>query len=172
MHDKLVSIAMSQVGVREIGGNNCGPKVREYQAATELPPGRWPWCAAFVDWCLREWLKDASTQTWLNLKTTSYNRWLPKTAAAFGFLKWAKNRAETTKILSSKDRPKPGDIVVYDFSHVGIVTDALANSIEAVEGNTNGRGDRDSTSGDGVWLKSRRKSLIQAFVRIHPSTLK
>jgi hypothetical protein len=36
--------------------------------------------------------------------------------------------------------------------------------------NTNGRGTRDSTSGDGVWLKTRRSSLVRNYVRINPST--
>ncbi len=58
MLEKLIAIAESQVGVREIGGNNRGDKIREYQTATDLAPGAWPWCAAFTDWCIKEWLED------------------------------------------------------------------------------------------------------------------
>jgi len=55
--DKLLAIAQAEVGVREVGGNNCGARVRDYQRATELRPlGDWPWCAAFVSWVIREWL--------------------------------------------------------------------------------------------------------------------
>jgi hypothetical protein len=38
-----------------------------------------------------------------------------------------------------------------------------------LEGNTNGKGERDSTSGDGVWKKIRKKSLVKDLIRIHPS---
>ena len=44
MLEKLIAIAESQVGVREIGGNNRGDQIREYQKATELAPAAWPWC--------------------------------------------------------------------------------------------------------------------------------
>ena len=62
-----------------------------------------------------------------------------------------------------------GDIVVFDFSHTGIVVGVGARTIDVVEGNTNGRGDRDSETGDGVWLKKRNLSLARAYLRIHPS---
>src|SRR5262245_22831272 len=51
---KLVALAQREVGVHEVGGENCGPRIREYQAATDLPPGPWPWCAAFLCWVIRE----------------------------------------------------------------------------------------------------------------------
>jgi hypothetical protein len=35
--------------------------------------------------------------------------------------------------------------------------------------NTNGRGTRDSKSGDGVWLKTRTSSLVRNYIRINPS---
>jgi len=38
-----------------------------------------------------------------------------------------------------------------------------------VEGNTNGRGDRDSLFGDGVWKKTRKKTLVKDLIRINPS---
>ena len=67
--ENLVKIALSQVGVKESGGNNNGPEVRKYQSATELKPASWPWCAAFTGWIIREWLKDKENQEWLSLKT-------------------------------------------------------------------------------------------------------
>jgi hypothetical protein len=59
MLEKLIAIAAAQVGTKEVGGNNCGQQIREFQSATDFSPGPWAWCAAFVDWCIREWLKDA-----------------------------------------------------------------------------------------------------------------
>lgn len=165
---KLVAIAMSQVGVKEVGGNNRGVKIREYQAATNLKPAAWPWCAALTSWVIREWLKDKEVVQWLGLKTST-EQWRPKTAAAFGYIEWAKKRPNTTKVLPETAAPKVGDLVIFDFSHIGIVVEVNRGSFKAVEGNTNQRGTRDSDSGDGVWLKTRKNSLVRAFVRIHPS---
>ena len=168
--ESLAKIALSQVGVKESGGNNNGPEVRKYQAATELKPASWPWCAAFTGWVIREWLKSKENQEWLSLKTLTPEQWRPKTAAAFGYISWSKDRPATTKVLSRRVKPQIGDLVVFDFSHIGIVVKVGAKNFQCVEGNTNGRGTRDSTSGDGVWLKTRTSSLVRNYIRINPST--
>jgi len=160
----LVEIAMSQVGVKEVGGNNRGAKIREYQSATTLKPAPWPWCAAFCCWILDQWLKDPRNVAWLNLKQMTPSQWKPRTAAAFGFIEWAKKRPNTTKILS-----EVGDLVVFDFSHIGIVVKVGEKNFQCVEGNTNQKGTRDSDSGDGVWLKTRTASLVRCYIRISPS---
>jgi hypothetical protein len=171
--ENLAKIALSQVGVKEVGGNNNGPQVRKYQAATNLKPASWPWCAALTSWVVREWLKDPENVEWLGLKVMIPEKWRPRTAAAFGYISWAKERPATAKVLSNKAKPHVGDFVIFDFSHIGIVTKVLPNGrFQCVEGNTNGRGTRDSKSGDGVWLKTRSASLVRNFVRINPSTVK
>lgn len=170
--DNLVKIALSQVGVKESGGNNNGAKIRKYQASTTLKPASWPWCAAFTGWVVQEWLKDPENAKWLGLKVMTPEKWRPKTAAAFGYIQWAKARPATAKVLSSKAKPQVGDFVIFDFSHIGIVTKVGEKNFQCVEGNTNGRGTRDSTSGDGVWLKTRTSSLVRNYVRINPSTVK
>lgn len=167
----LAQIAAEQVGVREIGGNNNGEKIREYQTATDLAPAAWPWCAAFVDWCIREWLDRPGVRDWLNLQASTPEQWRPKTALAYGFLGWARSKPKTTIILHDRDMARPGDIVVFDFSHVGIVESESGSQIVTIEGNTNGRGDRDSETGDGVWRKSRSKSIARNFIRIRPRSL-
>jgi hypothetical protein len=167
--EKLVEIALSQVGVKEVGGNNKGLKIREYQSATSLKPAAWPWCAALISWIIREWLKDPEVVKWLNLKVLTPEKWRPKTAAAFGYIEWAKSRPATTKVFSEKAKPQVGDLVIFDFSHIGIVVKVGENNFQCVEGNTNQRGTRDSNSGDGVWLKTRTPSLVRNYIRINPS---
>ncbi len=169
MLEKLIAIAQSQVGVREIGGNNRGDQIREYQKATELVPAAWPWCAAFIDWCIKEWLEDSQVTKWLNLQRSTPEEWRPKTALAYGLTAWARKRQNTTKIFTEKDRAKLGDIVTFDFSHVGFVVSDNGHWIECLEGNTNGKGERDSESGDGVWKKIRKKTLVKDLIRINPS---
>lgn len=169
MLDRLIAIARSQVGVREVGGNNRGDKIREYQSATDLPPGAWPWCAAFTSWCIREWLKDKDAVEWLNLQRRTPEDWRPKTALAYGYTAWARQRPNTTRIFTERERALAGDIVTFDFSHIGFVISESGNIIQTIEGNTNGAGDRDSESGDGVWLKVRKKTLVKDLIRINPS---
>ena len=42
---KLVEFAREEVGVEEVDGTNCGPRVNAYKAATTLDPkASWPWC--------------------------------------------------------------------------------------------------------------------------------
>lgn len=172
MIDRLAAIARSQVGVKEVGGNNRGIKIREYQSSTNLAPAAWPWCAAFCCWAIEQWLKDKEVIKWLGLKTLAPSKWRPRTAAAFGFVEWARKHPNTTTVLPESTTPQIGDLAIFDFSHIGIVVAVGRGSFQCVEGNTNQKGTRDSDSGDGVWLKTRKNSLVRAFVRIHPSKLK
>jgi len=158
VRNALALIAENEIGVREIGGNNRGPRVREYQLATWTDPGVWPWCAAFVCWIIREWLKSPSVKAVVNIQR-------PKTTGAFDFIRWAKE--QDLRVLGENDPCRRGDIVVFDFSHIGLVTeDSERGEIESVDGNTNGKGERDSESGDGVWRKHRPRSDAKAFIRL------
>lgn len=167
---QLVAIAAAQVGVHEEGGNNLGPMVAMFQQATVLPPGPWPWCAAFVDWCVREWLKIAPVRTAMGLRTEAEaEAWRPRTALAFGFEGWGLKHG--LAVLPELAVARAGDLVTFDFSHVGIVAvdqPVQSGMIETIEGNTNGHGGRDSASGDGVWRKTRRVELVRRFVRLLP----
>jgi hypothetical protein len=155
------------VGLKESKGSNLGPEVRKYQTATNLDPAAWPWCSAFCCWCLDRWLDDPENRRWLALKKTSPQAWRAKTALAYGFLKWADARPATVQVLSDKAEPMPGDFVIYDFSHIGIVKRNInADFFEAIEGNTNNAGSRE---GDGVYIKLRRRRLARSFLRVRPS---
>jgi hypothetical protein len=168
MNSLLSEIASIEIGVREQGGNNRGPRIRVYQAATWLEPGPWPWCAAFVDWCVLRWLDSSVVRDWLKLSKFQATSFRPRTAGAWDLANWARKNSERVTILGEGAPAEPGDIVLYDFSHVGIIERDLGASFQAIEGNTNGSGDRDSTTGDGVWRKRRERSLARNFLRIHP----
>ena len=165
MISRLATIAESQVGVRE-SGRNSGVDVRKYQEATNLKERGFAWCAAFVDWCIKEWLTDSEAVKWLGLKVRTPEEWRPKTALAYGFLNWAKDRPNTTEVLMPSAKAQAGDIVMYTFSHVGIVISDNGKTIQTVEGNTNEEGSRE---GDGVYYRTRNKSLVRRYVRITPS---
>jgi hypothetical protein len=59
---RLVALARSEVGTREGGGNNRGIRIEEYQQATWLTRGSWPWCTAFTCWLMREWARDRAVR--------------------------------------------------------------------------------------------------------------
>ncbi|HEY0725441.1 MAG TPA: peptidoglycan-binding protein, partial [Pyrinomonadaceae bacterium] len=165
---KLVDIAQAEVGVREVGGNNCGVRVRDYQRATELRPlGAWPWCAAFTCWVIREWVNNyPEVRRALGWRNEEVEAKRPKTAGAFDYIDWA--RRFDQEILPPTAEPEPGMIAVYDFSHISFVKGPLdAKNFRTIEGNTNGCGARDSVTGDGVWEKTRAKSLVRKFIRWH-----
>lgn len=165
IQQELVRIARAEIGVREEGGNNNGDRIRVYQSATWLKPDSWPWCAAFTAWVLRETLHTEVGKAYLG--THKADTWRCKDASAFGWEKWA--RAKGLQVLDEGQRARVGDIVIFDFSHIGIVTQdqpTKATSIVTIEGNTNGAGDRDSKSGDGVWLKRRAPKLTKCYIRL------
>jgi hypothetical protein len=166
--DKLVAIAKKELGTRESGGNNKGQRIEVYQQSTWLAPSPWPWCAAFTCWVLREWLNNPDVRSALKLTdTASVERWRCLDASAFGWEKWAKGKK--LQVLAENQLARRGDFVVFDFSHIGIVVadqKKLSDAIETIEGNTNNKGQRDSTSGDGVWEKKRTSSLTKSYIRI------
>lgn len=172
---KLVQLAKAEVGTREQGGNNKGKRIEEYQQATWLAPAPWPWCAAFCCWLMKEWLEDHEVLAELNIPPTHWaqiEKLRCRDASAFGWEKWAKERQALRpqiKVLPETELAKAGDFAIFDFSHIGIVVADQASGndfIETVEGNTNGKGERDSDSGDGVWLKKRHRSLTKCYVRL------
>jgi hypothetical protein len=156
---EIVRIAQAEIGVEEIDGTNCGPRVNEYKAATTLDPKQpWPWCAAFVCWVAREAMKAAQIQ-----ETATFRR--PKTASAWGFEAWslAQDKTTSTKKPHAGDI-RPGDIVVFTFSHIGIAISEPDKKgfVETVEGNTDSSGSRE---GGGVFLKRRSISKIRSRIR-------
>lgn len=165
MKSELVRIALAEVGVREEGGNNRGERVRLYQAATWLAPDAWPWCAAFTAWVLREALRTPAGLAFLGAHKS--DPWRCKDASAFGWETWAQKKG--LQVLPESQLARAGDFVVFDFSHIGIVVSdqlTLRDELVTVEGNTNGKGERDSVSGDGVWRKTRKPSLVKSYLRL------
>ena len=164
---RLVDIAVHQQGCKETPGHpNTGPMVEAYQSATWLKPGPWPWCAAFIAWCLKEWLRSPDVQSAFGLSSIAQvEQWRFRSAKAFDFENWG--TAHKMDVLPEGALAKAGDIITFDFSHIGIVRadEVQGQPIATVEGNTNGAGSRD---GDGVYLKTRADSLTRRYIRLLP----
>jgi hypothetical protein len=161
--EKFVDIAKTQLGITEQGGNNSGIEITKYQLATWLTPGGWPWCCAFIAWVLKEFLKDEQIRQHFGIKETETHNWRCRGANCNDWLAWAKKHG--FYVTDESEPAKAGDIVIFDFSHIGIVTaDQLPGKdyIETIEGNTNSKGSRD---GDGVYLKTRKTNLVRNYIR-------
>lgn len=146
----VVNIYTSEIGVRELTGNNDGERVSEYLQAANLVKGN-PWCAAFVTWTFKQanisTVISGYSPAWFPNRNTIYTRGsatnrIPDRADVFGI--W----------FSSKNR----------IAHVGFIDDwSDTNSYcITVEGNTNEAGSRE---GDGVYKKRRLKAQIYKVSR-------
>lgn len=174
LRQRLVGIAVGEVGLKEYPGHpNVGPDVTKYQQATWLAPGPWPWCSALVCWVIQQWLKDPDVLRHLGMSPAMADRWRPKTARAFDLdTVWAaKNKLQ---VLPPTALALAGDLLVYKFSHVGIVAhdEVQGQPLEALEGNTSSgtvqAGAAAQRDGDGVWRRHRVESLVRSYVRIMP----
>jgi uncharacterized protein (TIGR02594 family) len=105
---EVVSVAQSQIGLGEVGGNNKGIYVRKYLNGRE----NLPWCAGFVSYCLK---KDG------------YN--IPYLLRAKSFLDYGQkvnNPKAGDLIVFSRQ----------GGGHVGIVEKVAKETITTIEGNT------------------------------------
>ena len=153
--DIVATIAEAEVGVREVPiDSNRGERVEEYQKATWLDGTGWPWCAAFVCWCIREASKT---------ETALFD--LPLTAGAWDFVNWANDQGlQVFDPQEGKPLIRRGDIIVFRFSHIGIaVQDSIYDLIQTVEGNTDEQGSRE---GGGVYKKTRYRSSVRSVIRM------
>jgi len=158
----IVRIATAEIGVEEIDGTNCGHRVNTYKAATNLPPlESWPWCAAFVCWVVREAMSGAGVTETLTFKR-------PTTAGAWALESWSLRQDRTTWTKKPAGRDiEPGDIVIFNFSHVGFATSSPDDTghFQTIEGNTDGQGSRE---GGAVLAKWRRTSQVRSRIRFRP----
>jgi len=155
----LIQTAEAEVGVEEVNGSNCGPRVNEYKAATWLPADKaWPWCAAFICWIVQEAMRKASIH-----ETAGFKR--PRTAGAWDFENWSLAQDSTTWTRRPhRGDIQPGDIVIFRFSHIGLAVSApdKNGNVRTIEGNTDAAGSRE---GGGVFRKLRRLDQIRSRIR-------
>lgn len=161
---ELADIALRYMGVEESPrGSNCGPLVNKFKAATHLDPkGNWPWCAAYVSFCVKILIEESAMES---IDSP------PFLSAAFSFESWGKRN--NALIFRPKNCPpyipQRGDIVIYEYSHVGIVTKGTATSFTDISGNTTSGGSRE---GYIVTTKGHTMAKVRCFVRISQRALR
>ena len=159
---KLADIAREYIGVIETGNNKAGDskKLLDIFNADDLvidgKTDGYPWCAAFVSHCTQRLLK--TSPMFPGVKA-------PREASVSRFLnKWAKEQSCDIFKPNDKDKkPRKGDIVVFTFSHIGIVDSVFAGGVNTIEGNTNDAGSREGVA---VASKKRVNSIIRSYIRL------
>lgn len=144
----LVMAYTSQIGVRELTGNNDGVQVQAYLRTVGLGKG-YAWCAAYVKWCLIQ----AGIPNTLN-----------------GMALSAHNKNNLVLYQKRFYKPaEPGDVFTLYYTslkrigHTGFFHRQINSSIyESVEGNTNEAGSRE---GDGVYKKKRSYNATYSISR-------
>lgn len=165
LRNRLIEIAVRDAGQMETSRNH-GPAIKKFWPATWYPEGyanREPYCAAAVCYWVREWLKDAEVLAALGMTARQAEDWRCQNPAAYGWLDWAKRRNLLVMGDSMSNVLHTGDLVVFDFSHIGIVYDDYADRIRTIEANTGASGGRD---GDGIFKKDRPREIARAFIRL------
>ena len=138
-----VALAEADHHVREEGGNNKGPRIRQYldNAGIAVPA---PWCAAFVQYC-----SDVAAR----------GLGIPNPLDAVRLEAYVQSYAdEFAHAVVDPWSARPGDLVCFSFGgerwdHIGVVVQvSVGQTFWSVEGNTSVDNDRD---GDGVAVKPR-----------------
>jgi hypothetical protein len=150
-----------QMGAREAGGQNRGPWVRLFTYGYEGDD--YPWCAAFVSWCLDYAAHLLGEKNPFGEHTLSCDR-LAEIARTSNRFLMGKN------MHSAPDKPQAGHIFLLnhesrtqDWIHTGFVFRSQDETFETLEGNTNDGGSRE---GYGVFKRTRSFSKRYDFCLI------
>lgn len=176
MNNILVEVAKQYLKVRESKVNNIAPEIQEMQKSTWLKPAAWPWCAAFTCHVLKKALENPEYETYIRSRyeiPTTLENWRCKDASAFGWINWANKLKLSAKhkeeiLFDERKTAKCGDIVVFDFSHIGIVENQVPNSgiITTIEGNTSPKTTQRDGVNDGVYQMTRKDTLVKSYIRL------
>ncbi|MFV0605090.1 MAG: CHAP domain-containing protein [Niabella sp.] len=145
--EKVVAIAIKELGVMEDPpGSNLGKRVEEYQVTCGIGKGSF-WCAAFVYWCFNEAAK-------------ALERSNPVLKTGGCMYHWNKTTAKKVGWKDAYDKPsliKPGYIFIINTGgysgHTGIVEKVEGGYVHTIEGNSNTSGSR---NGIGVFRNKRK----------------
>ncbi len=124
MRERIIDIAVQEIGVREATGNNDGKRVEEYLAYTGLGAG-YAWCAAFVSWCYGQAGLAVPRNAWSPALFPMVRRY---TAQQIG--QGSVHQADLFAIYNQK---------LQRIDHVGLVRSKTSNWIVTLEGNVDNR---------------------------------
>jgi hypothetical protein len=98
--------------------------------------------------------------------TPTFDR--PRTAGAWELTRWSLAQDKSTKTLRDPAKNiRPGDLIVFNFSHCGIATTTptAAGFFVTTEGNTSPGDGGSQRDGGGVHSRRRHISQVKAAIR-------
>jgi len=118
---KMVALAQAEIGQTEQPpGSNDSPRIAEYRTAT-AGSGVGPWCNYFVSWAAKQAGAPLGEQ----------GQGFGAVAATWD---WAQR---TGRAMGPAEKPNPGDLIVWDGRHIGMVESVLPDGrIQTIEGNS------------------------------------
>lgn len=159
----LVEIAIPYIGATESRGNRMGndPRMQEiFEADHHLKDGMtdgYPWCCAFVSMCVQKLISQS----------IFYNHVRKPYTAGVSYFRTRWAPSQNCLIFTPNNEtysPHKGDVVVYKFSHIGIVESVNEDgSLNTIEGNTNQAGSREGTT---LRRKVRQISSVRCLIRL------
>lgn len=139
--ETLVAVAKRFEGTHEVGGDNLGPQIEEFQRCVDKVASREPWCMCFVQYCVSETEAISGRRSRLYRSESVLATW------------------NSSPLLGRRTYPLPGFVVLWRLrdsilGHCGIVTALHKDGvgIDTIEGNTS-PGPRLERDGDGVYTK-------------------
>lgn len=164
MRRQLISIANSQVGIRELTGRNDGKQIESYQKAVGIPKGS-AWCVAFVVWCHLQISEDFPIPL-TGWSPSMFTRNLVYHQNHVRLTKWEPRGGEVFGIFFTRLRR---------VAHVGIIVSRQAQHYETIEGNTSLMGavlkavnvsqeTIDKLQRDGIWVARKLRSPDDIYV--------
>lgn len=158
----LANIARPYIGATEAPENRMGTdsRMREiFEADSHFKDGDtdgYPWCCSFVSMCVQKLIQAHVVYGHVRA---------PRTASVTNFrTRWAPS--QSCLVFRPNDpshKPHKGDVVVFTFSHIGVVDEVGTNVVLTIEGNTNEAGSREGTI---VRRKDRAFPIIRCFIRL------
>lgn len=141
----VLDVARKELGVRESPPNSNEVKYNDWYYGRHVSGKAFPWCMAFVQWCFD---RAGAPLPYLTVSCSSLLTWYQRNQP------WAVYKS-----------PEPGDIVIYNFGHTGIVESVNGNTITAIEGNTSPSAGGSQSNGGMVCRKTRGIKTVTAFIR-------
>ena len=142
---QILTIAQEELGIYESPANSNNVKYNTWYYGKTVSGAAYPWCMVFVQWVFNQ----ASMK-------------LPYlTASCSSLLSWYQKNKPGNVVKT----PKPGDIVIYNFSHTGIVESVGSSTITAIEGNTSPGTAGSQSNGGMVCRRTRSMTLVTAYIR-------
>jgi hypothetical protein len=114
--EKLIETARQELGTARQSVNRV--KYNRSYYGSDVSGEEFKWCVVFLWWCMQKCRVPMSV--------------FPKTARVFTVRDWYQAR---DRYIDASKTPLPGDLVVFSYSHIGMVIKVTDSQIVTIEGN-------------------------------------